>query len=213
MEGLIAMKRNLAWAALLLGSALASPSLAQDAGTYVQLNLGGNFDGVVDLDATIPPDTLSVESDLETGLFGSIAAGSASGQGFSFEGEALYFNADIDTDEVDAILGEDLNASVKAYAFMVNGAYSFAAGSFSPYVGAGIGYGISEYEFAGESDDDGGIAWQARAGVTFPMSDRMTWDIGYRYLSLPGFEMRDGNETVDADGTAHVVTVGARFAF
>ena len=208
------MKMSLVLAAAAAAAAFAAPASAQDAsGNYVQINLGANVSGQVDLEATLPPDTFTTDADLETGLFASVVGGLNAGGGFALEGEVMHFSSDIDTAEADAALGYALDASVASTAVMINGVYTFGAGSFSPYVGAGAGWGTSEYEFAGASDDDGGIAWQIKAGVTFPMSDTMTWDLGYRYLSLPSYEKSEGGVSVDADGTGHVVTLGARFAF
>lgn len=207
-------KTSIVLAAAAAAAAFASPALAQDAsGNYIQINLGANVAGQVDLEATLPPDTVAADTDLETGLFASIAAGASAGGGFNFEGEVIYLGSDIDTAEADAVLGYPLDASVTSYAAMVNAIYTFDAGAVRPYIGAGVGWGISEYEFAGESDDDTGLAWQVKTGVTFPMSDTMTWDVGYRYVSLPSYEKSEGGASLDADGTAHVVTIGARFAF
>ena len=199
--------------ALLAGCAFGAPTFAQDRQGYVQLNLGGGFAGVVELEASSPPDDIRADADFETGVLASVAAGSTSANGFSFEGEMIYFDSKIDTSAFDTFAGFDLNASVKSYVGMVNGMYAFDAGRFSPYVGAGLGYGISEYEFDDESEDDGGIAWQLRAGVTVPMSDTLTLDVGYRYLSLPEFEVSEGSDAISAAGRAHIASIGARFTF
>lgn len=207
------MKTTLVLAAV-AAAAFATPVLAQDpSGNYVQINLGATVSGQVDLEATLPPDTFSTDADLDTGMFGSLVGGVSAGGGFAVEGEIVYLNSDIDTEDADVALGYPLNASLTSYAVMINGVYTFKAGSFSPYVGAGAGWGTSEYEFDGVSDDDGGIAWQIKAGVTFPMSDTVTWDLGYRYVTLPSYEKNEGAVSIDADGTAHVVTLGARFTF
>lgn len=206
------MKTTLLTAAA-LAAIVATPAFAQDGTRYIQVNAGASVAGNVDLEFSDGVDTVEGETDLETGIFASIAAGSTMSNGFSAEFEVLYLTSDIDTDEIDDALGAPLNAKVMSYAAMVNAIYSFDAGSFTPYVGAGLGYGTSEYELDGGTEDDAGIAWQLRAGVTFPMSDSVTWDIGYRYLNTPGFEVSEGVNSIEADATAHIVTVGARFAF
>lgn len=207
------MKMSLVLAAA-AAAAFATPALAQDAsGNYLQINLGASVAGEVDLDVTLPPDTFSGEADLETGIFASLTAGARTGDGFAIEAEVLHFGSDIDTEEADAVVGFPLDASVTSYAGMINLVYSFDAGSISPYVGGGVGWGSSEYEFAGESDSDDGLAFQIKAGMTFPMSDTVTWDLGYRYLTLPSYRYSEAGDSLDVDGTAHVVTLGARFAF
>lgn len=49
--------------------------------------------------------------------------------------------------------------------------------------------------------------------MTIPMSDSVTWDIGYRYIDMPTFGLTDGSDSIEADASAHVVSVGARFGF
>ncbi|MCS6626428.1 porin family protein [Roseibacterium beibuensis] len=207
------MKTTLVLAAIAAG-AMATPALAQDASSnYVQINLGASVAGDVDLDVTVGPDTFSGEADFETGAFGSITAGFGLEGGFAVEGELLLLTSDIDTDAADAALGAPLDANVESYAAMVNAVYNFQAGGMSPYVGAGVGFGNAKYRLGGESEDDMGIAWQVKAGVVIPSSETLSWDIGYRFVSLPGFELSEPGASVEADGSAHVVSVGARIAF
>lgn len=191
---------------------LATPALAQDGG-YVQVNLGGVVSGDLDMDVEIGPDSFAGGADLESGLFASIAGGGATGGGFSLEAELIYLNSDIDTADADAALGYDLDASVESYAALINVNYNFGgSGSFAPYVGAGVGYGQSDYELDGQSADDKGLAWQLKAGVVVPLGGT-TLDFGYRYVSLPRFDVAGGGDSVTVEGEAHVLSVGARFAF
>lgn len=206
------MKTTLVLAAVAAG-ALATPALAQEPAPYVQINLGASISGDVDLEADDGMSTYSGEADLETGTFGSIAGGASMGGGWVLEGEAVLLTNEIDTAAADAALGAPLEAQLEAYAVMFNGLYNFNAGSFRPYVGAGVGAGSSKYRLAGESEDDMGLAWQVKAGVVIPGSQNMSWDIGYRYLSLPSFELSDAGTSIDVDTTAHIVSVGARISF
>ncbi len=206
------MKTSLVLAAVAAG-ALATPALAQEPAPYVQINFGASISGDVDLEASDGVNTFSGEADLETGTFGSIAAGAGLGGGWVMEGEGVLLTNEIDTDAADAALGAPLDAQLEAYALMVNGVYNFDAGSFRPYVGAGAGFGNAKYRLAGESEDDMGLAWQVKAGVVIPGAQNMSWDIGYRYLSLPGFEVTEAGDSVDVDTSAHIVTVGARISF
>ena len=207
------MKTTLVLAAVAAG-ALASPALAQEPGSsYVQINLGASVSGDVDLEATSGGTTFAGEADLETGTFGSIAGGGRLGGGWAPEGEALLLTNDIDTAAADAALGTPLDANVETYAFLANGVYNFDAGSVRPYVGAGVGFGNAKYRLAGESEDDMGLAWQVKAGVVIPGSQNMSWDIGYRFLSLPSFEISEPGVSVELDTSAHILSVGARMAF
>lgn len=207
------MKTTLVLAAVAAG-ALATPALAQDAGSnYVQFNLGASVAGDADLDVTVGPDSFAGEADLETGTFGSIAGGLGMEGGFALEGELLLLTSDIDTAAADAALGAPLDAHVEAHAALVNGVYNFQTGGFRPYAGAGVGFGSSKYRLGGESEDDMGIAWQVKTGVVIPTSETLSWDIGYRFVSLPGFDVSEPGVSVDVDGSAHIVSVGARIAF
>jgi len=200
--------------ATVAAAALATPVLAQDASpNYVQVNLGASVAGEVDLEATSGPDTFSGEADLETATFGSITGGLGMEGGWALEGELLLVTSDIDTAAADAVLGTPLEANVESYAALVNGVYNFSAGGVRPYVGAGVGFGTAKYSLAGESEDDMGLAWQVKAGVVIPSSETLSWDIGYRFVSLPGFDVRDGGDSVEADASAHIVSVGARITF
>lgn len=202
------MKTSIALAAVAVG-VFATPAFAQDGSSnYVQVNLGSSVSGEVDLGFDLngapPPGVISNEFDLETGVFGSVAAGTGVGGGFSFEGEVFYLDGGIEDADIDGT----------SYAVLFNGIYSFSAGSFSPYVGAGLGYGFVKYEEDGGFDEsDSGLTWQLKAGVTFPMSDTITWDVGYRYIALPEFETTEAGIQTEAEATAHVVSVGARFSF
>ena len=207
------MKTTLLLATVAAG-ALATPVLAQEVSpNYLQFNLGANVGGQVDLDVTIAPDTFSGEADLETGTFGSITGGLGMEGGLALEGELLLLTSDIDTDDADAVLGAPLDAHLESQAAMVNGVYNFAAGGYKPYVGAGVGFGNSKYRLGGVSEDDMGVAWQVKAGVVIPSSETLSWDIGYRFLSLPSFDISEPGVSVDADASAHILSVGARITF
>lgn len=206
------MKKTIVLAAA-AAAMLATPAFAQDA-SYAQFNLGGVVAGTADADFDIVGvGSASGEGDLEIGVFTSAAAGVRTSSGFTYEAEVMYFNTDIDTGDLDAAIGAPLDASVESYAIMANILYNFEAGSFTPYVGAGLGYGKSIFALGGEDEEDAGLAWQLRAGVSVPMSDSITWDIGYRYVVAPTFEVSEGLTSMEVDTTAHVLSVGARYAF
>ncbi len=58
-----------------------------------------------------------------------------------------------------------------------------------------------------------GVAWLVLAGVVIPLTETLSLDFGYRYVSLPSFDIRDGGDSVDADASAHILSVGARITF
>lgn len=206
------MKTAILTAAVAAAALLSTPALAQDAG-YFQVNLGGVAGGEIDSDLTLGGTTASGESDFESGFFASLVAGVPTGGGFAVEGEIVYLDSDIDSADADAVFGFPLNASTSTTGALVNVVYTFGGmESFSPYIGAGVGYGESSNELDGTSYDDKGALLQVKAGVVVPLGGT-TFDIGYRYLRLPRFDVAGGGDSVDASGEAHILSIGARFAF
>jgi opacity protein-like surface antigen len=60
--------------------------------------------------------------------------------------------------------------------------------------------------------------WQIIAGLSYPVSEKLSWALNYRYLRGPKLNYDDipvGAATYDVDlkTSAHVVSVGARMKF
>jgi opacity protein-like surface antigen len=72
---------------------------------------------------------------------------------------------------------------------------------FTPYVGAGAGYGWASVD---NGQDDDGFAYALMAGASIDMSDSIAVDLGYRYREL----MIGGENPSDHSGLA-----GIRFKF
>ena len=97
---------------------------------------------------------------------------------------------------------------------MANAYYNLGAvGPINARIGAGLGYGQAEYEMLGGSDKEGGLAWQVMVAGAYPVSDKVSLDVGYRYLRAPDYDVTDAGVKVSAETGAHVVTIGARFGF
>ncbi len=73
---------------------------------------------------------------------------------------------------------------------------------FTPYVGAGAGYGW--VNSSGGGDDDSGLAFALMAGVGIEMTDNITLDVGYRYRDV----MVSGS-----DPGEHQILGGVRIGF
>lgn len=198
----------------LLAASGASAQSTVPVGPYVQVNLGSSVAGKTDFSATTGSFSGSQDADLDKGFFGSAAAGLTFDNSVSLEGELLYSKNDIDTADIDRVLGRKLDASVKTTAIMANAFYNIGGlGPINARVGAGVGYGRSEYKMLGASDKDGGLAWQVMVAGAYPVTDKMSLDLGYRYLRTAEYEASDGVTKASAETGAHVVTVGARFGF
>lgn len=100
-----------------------------------------------------------------------------------------------------------------------------------PYIGAGAGASYLKTSSVQSSNKDGysgknpagdgkwNFAWALMAGVEYPISDRLSLDLGYRYLNLG--DARTGYVTENPGGattrmdykdiTAHEVRVGLRY--
>jgi opacity protein-like surface antigen len=215
------MKLALFATAAVAAAALAAPAFAQDVApsNYVQGNLGVAFGGQSDIDATLGTTTGSDNVDLDAGLFASVAVGHDFGNGFGLEVEGVYVGNNGDDSDVAALFGAGTDAKVQSIGALVNARYEFNTGwhNVSPYVGAGVGYGSVNIDVDGDDDSNGGVMWQAKAGLAIHATDRLTWDIGYRYLREPKYD-----ESTSVFGTpgnlevgtgVHVVSAGARVSF
>lgn len=217
------MKVQILSVVALAAAAVAAPASAQS--WYGQINAGANVSGSVDIDASLTDgvDTVSDSGsfDLDRGLFAAGAIGRDNGR-FRVEGEVFYTTSDLEEvvleeggDEYD--LGE---IKVSQAAVMLNVLLDLGSGGrVTPYIGAGVGYGATRVE-APDLDEDEvgtGLAWQVKAGLSIAMSERATFDIGYRYLT--GAEFEAGYEEpgfgyeITAEPTSHIVTAGIRLAF
>lgn len=114
------------------------------------------------------------------------------------------------------------------YTLMLNGYYdiNLSNSAVTPYLMAGIGVSRSETKklnWASSIEEKGKtvnqFAWQAGAGVTFALSDRCSFDLGYRYVDLNTF--KNSGSYSNGDGVAsswgklysHQVQVGIRYYF
>jgi len=203
---------------------LAAPAMAQtvETGWYGQIGAGASINGEVDLDASIDIGTDIVEGsetfDLDNGWLATAAIGRDNGK-VRFEVEALYSDNDVadvvltdgtDTLEVDGV-------SVSQAALFVNVLFDFDnASNWTPYVGAGVGYGATRFTTDEDDEVDSGLAWQVKAGASYQTASNVTWDVGYRYVNMADFAFSDFDGftgSLSAEGSVHAVTVAVRFGF
>jgi opacity protein-like surface antigen len=201
-------------------SALCAPVAAQPvqaaAGNYVQFSLGSAVAGQTKLSVS---GVGSDDANLKAGIFGAVGGGRSYGNGFALEAEGIYLKNDIKTGSLNALVGTSLDASARTYGLMLNVHYAaLPVGAFTAEIGGGLGYGQTKYELLGESDDANGLMWQVIAGLSYPVSDKLSWALNYRYLRGPKLSYDDlpvGTDVYDVDlkTSAHVVSVGARMKF
>jgi opacity protein-like surface antigen len=202
-------------------ASLSAPAYAQsapaEAGNYVQFALGSAVAGETKLSVS---GVGSEDADLKAGFFGAVSGGRSYGNGFALEAEGIYLKNDIKTGSLSALLGTPpLDASARTYGLMLNAHYAaLPLGPFTGEIGAGLGYGQTKYELLGASDEANGLMWQIIAGLSYPVSEKLSWALNYRYLRGPKLNYDDipvGAATYDVDlkTSAHVVSVGARMKF
>jgi opacity protein-like surface antigen len=94
-------------------------------------------------------------------------------------------------------------AEISTMTLLGNGYLDFANDTmFTPYIGAGVGYGWVNGK--GLAPDKNGLAIGAAAGVSVDLTSNLAIDVGYRFRDI----MVSG-----ADTKEHQATVGMRFKF
>jgi opacity protein-like surface antigen len=182
-----------ALAAAATAAALAStPALAQD--WYVRGDVSANFNTRLD---SSPPLRGHDGWGLDVGV------GRDLGSGFRADGEVVYLKSE----------GRDgLSDHQKAVGGFLNGYYDFNKdGALQPFVGAGVGVAHVNIDGGPYRGHDTGFAYQAKAGLGYRFSDRLTGEVAYRYLGAPDLRVGDNPFEAKGDFRAQTVSVGLRY--
>lgn len=126
------------------------------------------------------------------------------------EVEASYARFDID----ECIEGTGKCAvtegDVSAFYLLGNLWFDFNLGSFSPYLGGGIGAARVDVDTSTFPDDnDWGFAFQAGAGVRFGLTDALQVDVGYRFKDVPDLSI----DSLETDFQSHNAQIGLTLGF
>jgi opacity protein-like surface antigen len=162
---------------------------------YVRGDVGGAFSSRID--GRDGPRS-------DSGWAVDAGAGRNLGNGFRVEGEALYLDGK----------GKDRSADVKTTGAFLNGYYDFLAGAdWQPYVGAGVG--VAQVKTSGGTGlvhgDDTRFAYQFKVGVSHPFNERLTGDIGYRYLGVNDVKIGTGPGAISGTYDTSAIMVGLRY--
>ena len=192
------MKMVLRGATALAAAMLLAPATANATeGWYGKVDASYSFDG----DFKLTPGTaigaqpvFNGSKDLKDGWGGDVGLGYATTGMPRFELElGDRFNKVKPTGNPNGLL----QGKVHAYTAMLNGYLDFnKTGVVQPYVGVGVGYGslLAKARTIGSNQvldgTDGGFAYQALAGLGLALSERLTADLGYRYLGMENREFR-----------------------
>ena len=167
--------------------------------------VSGNF-GMVSLsDSTFSTGGGSAEVSFDSG-FGFIAAVGNNFEGLRGEVEIAYRTND--ADKISAIgFSESTNGDFSSTAVMGNLLVDLAISeSVRPFLGAGIG--LANVDADGDEDDTV-FAYQAIAGLGFPLTHVTTLDLQYRY-----FATEDPNfNGIKGEYQTHNFFAGLRFDF
>lgn len=113
------------------------------------------------------------------------------------------------------INGEDGSFSLNIdWLGSVRGNLGFDAGSFMPYLTAGLAFAGVTADFSGTSDSNTHIGWTVGAGVAVAVSDDLSLDLLYRYSDLGEQDYDLGGPTDAPEAvTVHTVQVGLNWKF
>ena len=177
------------------------------AGTYISGNLGA----VMLNDSDIDDGVDTGEFTFDTGFVFVGALGSSMQNGGRIEAELGYRKNDFDELKIDGFGKGDIDGDISSLSLMGNAYYDISTeGSFSPYIGAGLGFANIEADIddAG-SEDDTVFAYQFILGGSYTSSVGLSIDLQYRYFATDDPEF-DG---VDAEYRTHNVMIGFRQSF
>ncbi len=205
--------RKLALVAVLASTALATPAMARDNAWYVGIEGGGMIVEDVDFDITDSVTGVKTNNastaDFKTGYDVDGLIGYDFGM-FRLEAETGYKRSKLKGYSSTLPISDgltpplpagayDASGKLSVLSFMLNGLLDFGPDDgLGGYVGGGAGIAkVWETKFktadsatAGGgsfvSDSDTGFAWQAIAGVRFPVSTNVDFGLKYRFFNAQG---------------------------
>lgn len=205
---------------------------------YVSLFGGASFLGSVDTEQNYePPSTFSdfdYTLETKTGYILGGAVGMRVWDPLRAEVELSYARWKVDRysgeeENSDDPFNGDAIGHVSATYLLANLWFDInTETSFTPYVGggAGVAWVDADTEFGpptrfGYADGEMGFAFQAGAGVQFPITENIALDVGYRFkgvldIDFGGRQRPSGNFILDYEGGdlySHNVQAGVTFSF
>jgi len=230
---------------LMAATMLALPALAQAqpvSGIYIGAGAGGSWRDKIS-ERAANGTQLSVST--EAGFIGVASVGYAFRNGIRLELEGNYRSYAVGTSAVtlpNGAQGSSSSGRISTYGGMANILYDFNLASFgvpyiSPYIGAGIGFGVNEVSrISGRtnagalltthnvSTDNGSFAYQAIAGLSFGLAQYvpgLALTLEYRYYATTSSELRltsSNGTTVSRtnytpNDTNHSALLGLRYTF
>jgi opacity protein-like surface antigen len=201
------------------------PSVSSAEMAFTDMYVGGFGGAVFGVDAEGEAPLLVGNPSLDFDPDGQYALGLVFGArvapNLRAEVELSYSNSDVDkTSTVLNVIAAD--GDLSSTSLLINGWYEFETNSsWRPYVGGGIGYTKVDADidtapsFSTFNDSDGGFSYQIGFGVTFPVGQSGTVDIGYRYRETPNLNLVSANDTAfdDIDFKSQTLQIGYNYRF
>ncbi len=197
-------------------------------GVYIGAGFGANY-----LQGS---SASGVDANFEWGYAGVLSVGYGFGNGLRLELEGSYRQNDVDTIKAAAPVGRLSRAggNASSYGVMFNALYDFNLGPVAPYVGAGLGYQIHNYDGVRGTapngnrllldGDEGNFAYQAILGVGLPIAavPGLALTAEYRFMGTLGHDIGATvttpggvvtRSTFSADNFNHSIMFGVRYNF
>jgi OOP family OmpA-OmpF porin len=97
---------------------------------------------------------------------------------------------------------------MRTFGGFANGYYHFNPdGAWQPFVGAGVGVARVKVH----REHDAGFAYQLKAGIAHPFSDRLSGELAYRYMQVSNVRAGAGPSAFDGKYHDEAVVVGVRY--
>ena len=224
--------RRPALAALLTVPLLPGAAMAQDADSGFYASLRGAYAIPIDSRVSEKAATSTFSSTLEakSGFAFMAALGYGVAENLSVELELGYRNFSFSKFKGLTVSGGSsidgklpVEGSVNTLSLMANGVFSGRIWQVKPYIGVGIGVarhsgkfdaqtfgsGNDAIDYPGASDTAFAFAYQAMAGVGYPLSDAAEIQVGYRYFATG----RARFDNTQATYATHNFEAGVLFRF
>ncbi|MGB0843352.1 MAG: outer membrane protein [Alphaproteobacteria bacterium] len=174
--------------------------------------------------SSLPAPSATFTDSVDTGFGGSAALGYA----FNFDGLGVFNNlrpeiqASYYKFDGSAFTGTNGFAASSSDETLIGGFANlvtdieFGLLPITPYLGLGLGYGQRTVDYGSNSFKDTGLLYQAMVGGRYNITERLSLDLGYKYLRSFDIDSANGSTsgTFSVDGrNHHMVEGGLTFRF
>jgi outer membrane protein OmpA-like peptidoglycan-associated protein len=206
------MKFKLLAGAAIAASLVASGAAAQDTGWYGAVDLGYHWSDDVKFDTVLG----EVPVDADDTWMGVARLGYRLSPNWRLELEGAYRPGEVPDGGLFPAGG-----NLEVWSLMGNVIVDFIPdGDLSPFVGVGAGVAAMQYDtsnppFFVVDDSDATWAWQVLAGFSAKASDRVSFDVTYRYFQTGDFSINNIGAAGPMEGSFNdqSVTAGIRYSF